>query len=86
MKLSPMKAIAAKCRDCNYDPLDTGTWTQQIESCTSTDCALWEHRPVTGATKAERKAERIAAMSPEELAAYQAKVEAARERIKQWQK
>ena len=44
-KLTRQKAIEAKCRDCNYDELDVGTWRQQIERCEITDCALWEYRP-----------------------------------------
>jgi len=79
--MSLQKAINAKCRDCNYDQLDTGNWRQQIESCTSEDCALWPYRPVTGATKAARKAEKIAAMTPEEKAVYERKAELARERL-----
>ena len=75
---SPMKAIAAKCKDCIYDPLDAGRWTQQVEGCTSTDCALHEHRPVTSATKELRKQEKIANMTPEELVKYEAKREKAR--------
>jgi hypothetical protein len=41
------KAIEAKCKDCIYDELDTGSWRQQTENCTSKDCPLWEVRPVT---------------------------------------
>ncbi len=78
---SPMKAIAAKCKDCIYDPLDNGRWTQQVEGCTSTDCALHEHRPVTAATKELRRQEKVANMSPEELEKYEAKREAARGRF-----
>jgi hypothetical protein len=43
--MTRQRAINAKCKDCIYDPVDFGTWRQQVEACTSTDCALWEHRP-----------------------------------------
>ena len=39
------QAIDAKCKDCIYDPLDDGTWRQQVEGCDITDCALWNYRP-----------------------------------------
>lgn len=41
------QAINDKCKDCNYDPLDKGTWRQQVESCTFKGCPLWEYRPKT---------------------------------------
>ncbi len=43
--MTRQQAIDAKCKDCNYDELDVGTWRQQIERCEITDCALWEYRP-----------------------------------------
>lgn len=46
---SRAKAIAAKCKDCIYDPMDAGTWRQQVEACTSQDCALWPVRPLSAA-------------------------------------
>jgi hypothetical protein len=45
MKLTRQKAINAKCKDCIFDPVGGGSWRQQVERCTSTDCALFEHRP-----------------------------------------
>ena len=44
-------AIAQKCKDCIYDPLDKGTWRQQVEACTSTDCALYQLRPISTTKK-----------------------------------
>lgn len=44
-KVSPRQAIASKCRDCIYDPLDAGNWRQQVHACIATDCPLWPHRP-----------------------------------------
>lgn len=43
-------AIRAKCKDCCYDPLDHGTYLQQIENCNVKSCALWPVRPMTVAT------------------------------------
>jgi hypothetical protein len=40
--------INAKCRECIYDPIaGGGTWRQQVEACTSTNCPLWPVRPVS---------------------------------------
>lgn len=48
MAISPRQAIAAKCRDCIYDPLSgLGTWRQQVTGCTSPDCALYPFRPLS---------------------------------------
>ena len=45
---SMRKAIDAMCKWCIYDPLSgLGTWRQQTEGCTSTDCPLYELRPVS---------------------------------------
>lgn len=41
------KAINDKCKECNYDPLDKGNWRQQVQSCTYTDCSLYEYRPIS---------------------------------------
>lgn len=38
-------AINDKCKDCIYDPLAGGTWRQQVEDCTCTDCPLYDVRP-----------------------------------------
>ena len=43
--MTRQQAIEAKCKDCTYDPLDSGTWRQQVERCDITDCALWNYRP-----------------------------------------
>jgi len=40
------KSINDKCKDCIYDPLSgLGTWRQQTEGCTATECPLYEVRP-----------------------------------------
>lgn len=73
----------AFCTECIYDPeaIGAGTKNQQIEDCTAPECPLYEWRPVTKATREKRKAEAYAAMSPEEKAKYDAKVEDAKERF-----
>ena len=44
---SRQAAIDAHCKWCIYDHLDHGTWREQVQNCTSTECALHEVRPVT---------------------------------------
>lgn len=43
--------INAKCCECIYDPLASGTWRQQVESCTSFACPLYDVRPMSKAEK-----------------------------------
>lgn len=38
-------AIAAKCKECIYDPQSPGTWKEQVEACTSPKCPLYKFRP-----------------------------------------
>ena len=45
------QAIAAKCRDCSYDPLAGGTWKQQTEGCNAPTCPLYPYRPRSAAGK-----------------------------------
>lgn len=40
------KLIELKCRDCIYDPMDVGTWREQVAACTSANCPLHAQRPV----------------------------------------
>ena len=41
------KAIAAKCKDCIYDPESgLGTWRNQVYLCTAKECPLYPVRPV----------------------------------------
>lgn len=37
--------IDANCLWCSYDPLDQGTWRQQVEACNVTRCPLHSVRP-----------------------------------------
>jgi len=40
--------INAKCVECIYDDHPgNGTWRQQVEGCTSTNCPLYDVRPVS---------------------------------------
>ena len=39
--------IDKNCRFCLYDPGADGTWREQVEACTSPDCALYPIRPVS---------------------------------------
>ena len=43
--MTRQQAIDAKCKECTYDPLDDGTWRQQVEQCELTACALYPYRP-----------------------------------------
>ena len=38
-------AIAAKCKECIYDPDEDGTWRQQVRACDIESCALYPIRP-----------------------------------------
>ena len=53
MKVSLRGSINAYCRSCIYDPKSgLGTWRQQVEACTVTDCPLYAVRPVSKGEKA----------------------------------
>jgi hypothetical protein len=49
-KMSKTKSLHEMCKSCIYDPLDKGTWREQVENCASQSCPLWQHRPMTVAT------------------------------------
>lgn len=82
-KLTPMKAIAAKCKECIYDEeaMGAGTMLQQIEDCTAPDCALFSLRPVTVKTRQKRRQAEIDAMTPEQLQEHEKRVKLAKERF-----
>ena len=40
------KAIDNMCKDMSYDPLDEGTWRQQVAACTMHECPLHPVRPI----------------------------------------
>jgi hypothetical protein len=46
MKRSLRNAINKMCKDCIVDPKGgQGKWREQVEACTSKNCALFECRP-----------------------------------------
>jgi len=50
---SMRSAVNAKCKDCIYDPLSgLGSWRQQTDACTATDCPLFDFRPRSTARSA----------------------------------
>ena len=49
--MTRQQAINAKCKDCIYDPLDTGTCLKQTELCTMEDCSLYPYRPIPQGSK-----------------------------------
>lgn len=50
MKRSFRGAVNAKCKQCIYDPKSgLGTWRQQTQGCTVTQCPLWPYRPMSEA-------------------------------------
>lgn len=49
--LSRAKAVNQHCKDCSYDPLNGGTWRQQVEACSVTKCALYPIRPTSRSRK-----------------------------------
>ena len=55
---SMRKAIDQFCRECNYDPLDHGTWRAQIESCQMSACPLYGFRPLTEDSTKKRAKQR----------------------------
>jgi len=58
-KPSPRKRIAAMCCECIYDPesMGAGTWRQQVQDCTSTQCPLYPERPALTPRKQLSEAE-----------------------------
>lgn len=55
-------AVNAKCRSCIYDPgSGNGTWREQVEACTSSNCPLHAFRPISGAKTGKRSGGAISA-------------------------
>jgi hypothetical protein len=44
--LTRAEAIAAKCKECIYDPEEDGTWRRQVKACAIESCALHPYRPM----------------------------------------
>lgn len=66
--MSLRRAINAKCKDCIYDNLASGTWRQQVTLCSVTSCPLWSLRPQTTATIPESTLRWYGVDSPESQA------------------
>jgi len=43
--------INANCIDCVYDPIDSGSWRQQVEDCKHVICLIYKHRPTSKGAK-----------------------------------
>lgn len=43
--MSRKQAIEQMCKQCIYDPGQSGTWRQQTEACVSSPCPLFKYRP-----------------------------------------
>ena len=60
--MTRQQSINAFCKWCIYDPTDRGTWRQQTEACTATECPLHTYRP-----KSSSKAHRVAVQPHHEV-------------------
>ena len=65
-KISAQKAIRNHCKGCIYDPLEKGTWLQQVDACTVTKCELFNHRPLTAKTRAKNEEKRLSLLTQAE--------------------
>lgn len=66
IKLSAQKAIYAHCKGCTYDPKAGGSWIEQVEARTISNCELYEHRKLTAKTRRLRREKELALMTPAE--------------------
>jgi len=58
--------IDANCIACIYDDLSPGTWRQQVENCSVSDCAIWAVRAKSrrsGANSDVKTLERVSVTS-----------------------
>ena len=85
MKTSALKAIRQNCKDCIYDSAEKGTWIEQVEACEITQCAFYEHRPLTGKTKRLNNEKNLALLTPSEREIVQTKCLARLQNIKDLQ-
>ena len=46
-KVRRMASKPGNCMWCSYDPLDVGSWRQQVERCNVTSCPLHSVRPTS---------------------------------------
>lgn len=61
------KAIEDMCKSCIYDPLDTGSWRNQVENCNCTSCPLWNVRPTSIKTRDANRNKGSKITGPEEM-------------------
>jgi hypothetical protein len=61
------KAIEDMCKSCIYDPLDTGSWRNQVENCNCTSCPLWNVRPTSIKTRDANRNKGGKITGPEEM-------------------
>ena len=81
--MNKQQAIDAHCRDCNFDPLDTGSWRKQISECNQPECNLYQFRPLDSHYSALKRQENIGKMTPEQLKAHKRKGDEFRKRMEQ---
>ncbi|MGR6327994.1 hypothetical protein ACU5AX_02910 [Sphingomonas sp. XXL09] len=67
--MTALEAIAAMCRQCNYDELSAGTFLEQTAACACPNCPLYGKRPLP------RGYRKFGAIDPEQVAAVRAKLE-----------
>lgn len=63
---SPRQSIASHCKSCIYDRHCVGTWKDQVEACTITQCDLYEHRPLSTQTRRLLREKALAMLCPHE--------------------
>lgn len=72
MEILPIKkAVANYCKSCIYDALSGGTWREQVEACSITQCDLYQHRPITAKTAQKRRQEYLDSLAPEKREAVE---------------
>jgi hypothetical protein len=66
-RLSMRDTINAKCKECIYDPISRGTWREQVQECTSSQCPLYPLRPLPiGANRRENCVEKRESSTPQQ--------------------
>ena len=48
-------SIDHHCKDCLYDPRESGTWRKQVQNCTMPECHLYPVRPIPGGHAGKRQ-------------------------------
>jgi hypothetical protein len=58
-------AINAMCKGCLYDPGNgNGAWREQVQGCSSSNCALHSVRPLPVKARKSHQDERSATLAP----------------------